>query len=99
MLLGDDATVACDATPAPCQRRQLGRLGDNARADLVAQGAHGAGRRPQEHDAGAIQQVRQLWILAGMAPAGPNGMNLLVPRHRGDKLAIGIIIVIGAAWC
>jgi hypothetical protein len=50
-------------------------LCDDAGCDLVAQEPHGLLRRAHEHDAVLGEQLRQLRVLGGVAPTGPDSCN------------------------
>ena len=88
-----------DVLAVPGDAGHAGRLRDDGAADLVAEGAHGRSRRADELDgrAGLGQRVGEGGILAGMAPAGPNGVDAVQPRELDDERYVGVVVIVRAA--
>ena len=63
-----------DRTAAPRRDRHADLLGDQLRADLVAELAHGLRARPDEGDPDLLAQLRERRVLGDEAPADPRGV-------------------------
>ena len=84
--------LAGQAVAAPGDARHLGRLRQNVRRDLVAQGGHDAAGGPDEGDANLLELGRQLGVLARMAPARPHCVHLLLLRNAADQVHVGVVV-------
>ena len=71
--------VHCPA--APGRHRDADLLGDQLRADLVAEPAHRVGARADEGHAELVAQVDERRVLGDEAPAGPRGVGAGVQQR------------------
>ena len=69
---GQRALEGVDRAPAPRSDRDAHLLGEQLRADLVAQPAHRLGTRTDEGDAQAVAQVDERGVLGHEAPPRPH---------------------------
>ena len=86
-----------EARAGPGQRGHARRLRHYARGDLVAERPHGLLGRSDERDAVAVEQLRQLGILGGVAPAGPHGLHRYALGNVEYEVAVGVVVVVRAA--
>ena len=63
-----------DRAAAPRRDRHADLLGEQLRADLVAEPAHGVGARADERDPDPLAQLRERRVLRDEAPADPGGV-------------------------
>ena len=63
-----------DRAAAPRRDRHADLLGDQLRADLVAEPAHRLRAGPDEGDADLLAQLRERRVLGDEAPADPGGV-------------------------
>ena len=74
----------------PGADRNLAGLSQPLGGDLVAERAHGAGRRTQEGEVRRLAGVRQLWLLRGEAPAGPESVRPRLAGQADDAVDVEI---------
>ncbi len=79
-----------DLAAAPRSDRDADLLGDQLRADLVAELAHRVGVRPDEGDADPLAQLRERRVLGDEAPADPRGVG---PGLHQRPLQHGVVEV------
>ena len=90
--LGDRAGLAGVARQGAARRqgRHARRLGQRARGDLVAQGAHRLRRRAHEDDAGLRARDREVRALGEKAVAGMDGVHSRPQGHPDDGVHVEI---------
>ena len=70
---------------APGRDRNAGLLGEELRLDLVAEGAHRVGARPEEEDALGVQAIDEDRVFRHEAPARPDRVGASLPSARRSR--------------
>jgi hypothetical protein len=79
-----------DRAAAPRRDRHADLLGDQLRADLVAELAHGLRARPDEGDPGLLAQLRERRVLGDEAPADPRGVGPGLRQRALQRLQVEV---------
>mmetsp|Transcript_58005 Transcript_58005/g.147138 ORF Transcript_58005/g.147138 Transcript_58005/m.147138 type:complete len:364 (-) Transcript_58005:11-1102(-) len=91
-----DAAVGLDVSrhtlSIPRYARDLRRLCQNCRRDLVTQGMHYRCCWAKEHDTCFCKSARQSRVFTRMAPAWPNAIYLLLLRSLNDEFNVLVIV-------
>ena len=95
--------VGTHAIAVPRHARDASVLGDERRADLVAEDTHHVRRRADECDVAPelrralLEQVAQFGILRRVTPADHDGVDALADAQVDDELDVGVVVGVRAA--